>query len=42
MKIAQLVITPVYKAKLIFVKNIESDTERGKKALGQLDCNLNN
>ena len=34
MKIAQLVITPVYKAKLIFVKNIESDTERGKKGFG--------
>ena len=34
MKIAQLVIAPVCKAKLIFVKDIESDTKRGTKGFG--------
>ena len=34
MKIAQLIIAPVYKASLNYVKKINSKTDRGKKGFG--------
>ena len=34
MRIAQLVISPTYKANISFVKEILSNTKRGKKGFG--------
>ena len=34
MRVAQLVIAPTYKANISFVKNILSNTKRGKEGFG--------
>ncbi len=34
MKVAQLIVAPIYKAKINYVKKIDSKTKRGKKGFG--------